>query len=302
DAASPENEGRIVKDFQKRYSNITYVRTKERIGIYTAWNFAAQMASGKYCMTVSTNDHLRKDACQILARALDANPDAMLVYGDTYLTETPHETFDKNTHYGAYCWPPYSFEGLLHNCMVGPHPMWRASVHEEIGYFDDRYVTVADQEFWLRMGQKHRLFHISEFTGLQWITPDAISRKGALPSLEIAHIYSRYQKRYASQAHATKKCSVIIPAFNQLEYTKQCLEALFKNTPEEMYGLIVVDNGSTDGTKEFLTTLGQRATVITNGENLGFARACNQGARHHSPFHLLQHFNIFFICILILPS
>ncbi|MDY6952603.1 MAG: glycosyltransferase, partial [Thermodesulfobacteriota bacterium] len=62
DAASPQNERRIVKDFQKRYSNITYVRTKGRIGIYTAWNLAAQMASGTYCMTVSTNDHLRKDA------------------------------------------------------------------------------------------------------------------------------------------------------------------------------------------------------------------------------------------------
>ncbi|MDY6953410.1 MAG: glycosyltransferase, partial [Thermodesulfobacteriota bacterium] len=238
-------------------------------------------------MTVSTNDHLRKDACEVLARALDANPDAMLVYGDTYLTETPHETFDRNTHYGAYCWPPYSFEALLHNCMVGPHPMWRTSVHEEIGHFDDRYVTVADQEFWLRMGERHNLLHIPEFTGLQWITPDAISRKGALPSLEIAHIHGRYQKRHASQAHATKKCSIIIPAFNQLAYTKQCLEGLFKNTPEEMYELIVVDNGSTDGTKAFLTTLGQRATVITNGENLGFARACNQGARAASGKYLI---------------
>ncbi|MDY6986512.1 MAG: glycosyltransferase [Thermodesulfobacteriota bacterium] len=288
DAASPENEGRIVKDFQKRYSNITYVRTKGRIGIYTAWNLAAQMASGKYCMTVSTNDHLRKDACEVLVRALDANPDAMLVYGDTYLTKTPHETFDKNTHYGAYRWSDYSFEALLHNCMVGPHPMWRTSVHEEIGYFDDRYGTVADQEFWLRMGEKHKLLHIREVTGLQWITPDAISRKGALPSLEIAHIHGRYQKRHGQEVKATKKrCSVIIPAFNQLEYTKQCLEALFKNTPEEMYELIVVDNGSTDGTKEFLTTLRQRATVITNGENLGFARACNQGARAASGKYLL---------------
>ncbi|MDY6954037.1 MAG: glycosyltransferase, partial [Thermodesulfobacteriota bacterium] len=287
DAASPQNERRIVKDFQKRYSNITYVRTKGRIGIYTAWNLAAQMASGTYCMTVSTNDHLRKDACEVLARALDANPDAMLVYGDTYLTETPHETFDRNTHYGAYCWPPYCFEALLHNCMVGPHPMWRTSVHEEIGHFDDRYVTVADQEFWLRIGERHNLLHIPEFTGLQWITCDAISRKGALPSLEIAHIHGRYQKRHTSQPHATKKCSIIIPAFNQLAYTKQCLEALFKNTPEEMYELIVVDNGSTDGTKAFLTTLGQRATIITNGKNLGFARACNQGARAASGKYLI---------------
>ena len=74
------------------------------------------------------------------------------------------------------------------------------------------------------------------------------------------------------------KVSVIIPAWNKLEYTQRCLVALAANTPPELYELIVVDNGSTDGTGDFLACLEGDVKVITNQENLGFARACNQGA------------------------
>lgn len=69
--------------------------------------------------------------------------------------------------------------------------------------------------------------------------------------------------------------SIVIPLYNQLEYTKLCLESLQStlNVPAE---IILVDNASTDGTADYLKTL-SRVTVISNNENLGFAGACNQG-------------------------
>ena len=45
------------------------------------------------------------------------------------------------------------------------------------------------------------------------------------------------------------------------------------------FEVIVVDNASTDGTREYLNGLGNKVTVIHNEKNLGFAKACNQGAR-----------------------
>ncbi len=73
--------------------------------------------------------------------------------------------------------------------------------------------------------------------------------------------------------------SVIIPVWNRLEFTQHCLAALAAHTPYDLYEVIVVDNGSTDGTRGFLATLEGDVTVIANPVNLGFARACNQGAR-----------------------
>ncbi len=199
DAASPQNERAVVAEFQNRYDNITYIRTNERIGVYAAWNMAIRIARGKYITPFSTNDRLRVDAYEIMKRALDRNPDVMLVYGDTYLTQIPHETFERHTLSGAFQWPEYSFDDLLKTCLVGPHPMWRRSVHKEIGYFDEKYIAIGDQEFWLRMGEKFRLLHIPEFTGLYWNSEDGLSNKREITDPEISEIRSIYQQRHRNR-------------------------------------------------------------------------------------------------------
>ncbi|MEA2080520.1 MAG: glycosyltransferase family 2 protein, partial [Pseudomonadota bacterium] len=78
DANSPQNERAVVERFQARFPNIRYLRTPTRIGIYAAWNMAVKLARGDYIITCSTNDRLRFDACEILARSLDDNPDVSL--------------------------------------------------------------------------------------------------------------------------------------------------------------------------------------------------------------------------------
>ena len=75
------------------------------------------------------------------------------------------------------------------------------------------------------------------------------------------------------------KASIIIPVFNKLELTRQCLTTLAAATTMPEYEVIIVDNASTDGTAEFLAALGGDVQVIRNPENHGFAIACNQGAK-----------------------
>jgi GT2 family glycosyltransferase len=73
--------------------------------------------------------------------------------------------------------------------------------------------------------------------------------------------------------------SVVIPVRNNLGYTRTCIEALHRNTPEDLpYELVMVDNCSTDGTDAYLRSVRGRIRVLRNDSNLGFARACNKGA------------------------
>lgn len=70
--------------------------------------------------------------------------------------------------------------------------------------------------------------------------------------------------------------SIIILTYNKAEHTHACLESILAHS-DIPYEVIVVDNGSTDSTRELLGRMpGLR--VEYNGENAGFIRGCNQGA------------------------
>jgi GT2 family glycosyltransferase/Flp pilus assembly protein TadD len=283
DAASPENERAIVSAFQGRYKNITYLRTPTRIGVYAAWNLALKLTTGTYVTPFSTNDRLRHDAYEILARTLDEHPEVALVYGDTYLTRHPHEAFEHHQREGIWQWPEYNYRDLCRRCLVGPHPMWRRSVHQDVGFFDESFVALGDQDFWLRLGASRQLLHISEVTGLYWRSPEGLSNKPDIANPEEARLRARYGQRTASTPAASGAvhfdCSIIIPVWNKRELTERCLSELAKVTSGTSYEVIVVDNNSTDDTSEFLDQLSGDIRIIRNSENLGFAKACNQGAR-----------------------
>src|SRR4029453_398301 len=82
------------------------------------------------------------------------------------------------------------------------------------------------------------------------------------------------------------KVSVVIVSFNTQSELLRCLDSL--GNVSLSFEVIVVDNASQDGTVEALRRQQPRAQIIANRENVGFARACNQGLRAaRAPFVLV---------------
>lgn len=75
-----------------------------------------------------------------------------------------------------------------------------------------------------------------------------------------------------------RKASLIIPCHNQIIYTKMCLQSIKKYTFYP-YELIVINNGSTDGTGKWLAHLSKNTNlkIITNSKNMGAPKSFNQG-------------------------
>ncbi|MBZ0106537.1 MAG: glycosyltransferase family 2 protein [Sulfuricella denitrificans] len=71
------------------------------------------------------------------------------------------------------------------------------------------------------------------------------------------------------------RISIIIVNWNTASLLRQCLAMI---GPDE-FDLIVVDNGSGDGSVEMCRADFPQARLVANPDNTGFARACNQGAR-----------------------
>ncbi|MFD3261312.1 glycosyltransferase family 2 protein [Paenibacillus lentus] len=72
----------------------------------------------------------------------------------------------------------------------------------------------------------------------------------------------------------TKLTSIIIPTHNGLHLLTSCIESIHRHT-EVPYEIIVVDNGSTDGTQEYC--IQADLTLVALPRNEGFPAACNRG-------------------------
>ena len=84
--------------------------------------------------------------------------------------------------------------------------------------------------------------------------------------------------------------SVIVVTYNNLAYTRQCLDSLERFSDWSGLEIIVVDNASHDGTPEFLREWAAQAAsrqVILNLDNRGFAAANNQGLAAASGEYLI---------------
>jgi len=73
--------------------------------------------------------------------------------------------------------------------------------------------------------------------------------------------------------------SIIIVSYNTKEVTRNCLSSIYQNRPQQPFEIIVVDNNSSDGSQEVIERNFPEVVLIKNSENVGFARANNQGLR-----------------------
>ena len=73
--------------------------------------------------------------------------------------------------------------------------------------------------------------------------------------------------------------SIIIVNWNGGSYLLDCLESLYACGPTRETEVLVVDNGSKDGSLDLIRSSFPYLTLIEVGTNLGFARAANLGWR-----------------------
>ena len=75
------------------------------------------------------------------------------------------------------------------------------------------------------------------------------------------------------------KLSVVIICWNDLRVIRECLRSIFAGTQSADLEVIVSDNGSTDGSVQFIHENYPQVRVVENGANLGFAKGNNPGIR-----------------------
>ncbi|MFB9510101.1 bifunctional polysaccharide deacetylase/glycosyltransferase family 2 protein [Streptomyces aurantiacus] len=116
--------------------------------------------------------------------------------------------------------------------------------------------------------------------GLAVVGFAVMGRFGMMLILARRHYRKRNTRRFSWGPAITRPVSVIVPAYNEKECIANTLKSLAQSThPIE---IIVVDDGSTDGTKEIAEALGMPNVRVIRQENAGKPAALNNGVRNAS--------------------
>lgn len=73
--------------------------------------------------------------------------------------------------------------------------------------------------------------------------------------------------------------SIVIVNWNTRQLLDDCLESIYRTLPRFLFSVIVIDNASSDGSTEMVRDRFPEVHLLENQENVGFAKACNQGIR-----------------------
>lgn len=280
-----------------RIMTITHDRNR---GLAAARNSGLRAAKGTYIAYLDDDDRYLPNHLETLVGYLDRH-ECRVAYTDAWRVQ---ERWSDGGYVETGRDVPYSYDFKPAELLVSNYFPVLCVMHDracldEVGLFDESLFAHEDWDLWIRMATrfpfKHLPIRTAEFT---WRTDGSSMTSGTRETYRrtteiIYRKYRPYADRIGGVRQAQDKrltemrtigdakrytCSIIMPVCNRMELTKDCLTALAELKDQPEYELIIVDNGSTDGTTDFLRQLSGDVRTIANEENLGFAKACNQGA------------------------
>jgi len=189
--------------------NIVYKRVKKDPGVYGIWNKALKMSTGEFVTNINCDDRRREDAIEQQAKFLLNDPGIDLVYNDSYVVQEPNVRWKDVVASSAqrYNFEQFSVEAMLRGNLPHNNPMWRKSLHDKHGYFESRYRSAGDWEYWLRCASAGVQFRKHpEILGVYYFNPRGISTNMENLSWkqeEEREVYTKYKELVAQPEEPT---------------------------------------------------------------------------------------------------
>jgi glycosyltransferase involved in cell wall biosynthesis len=267
-------------------------------------------AKGEYIAFLDDDNVWRPDHLQILFKEISRDPKLDLVYGDRWLIDDA-KTFKPRLGISS----DFDIAILLRRNFIDTSDVLvKRQAIIDVGGYDERYTKYVDWNLWVRMVKAGKKFlHTPMIVTDYHVHMTAKSQVGYKQTQNEKNIITRWgeQTNFPDWRLFTEKdievknfsdfgqyeLEVKLPylgeikeprvaiyslTYDRLELTKKCFESLYK-TAGYPFDHFVVDNGSTDGTQEWLwknemPDRGKNIIVNTliNGENKGISIASNQ--------------------------
>jgi hypothetical protein len=161
----------------EKHPNIIYKKLDSDPGVYGVWNMGIKMSSGEYVTNANMDDRKSPSSLEKHAKNLFLNKDVDLVYADSYIVHEANKKWDSLDKNGQrYNFEQFSPKAMLRGNLPHNNPMWRKSLHDKFGYFNENYKSASDWEFWLKcVVGNSKFMKINEVLGIYYFNPKGIS-------------------------------------------------------------------------------------------------------------------------------
>lgn len=317
DNASADHTLSLVRDLIPESPQLKLIPNKSNRGYAAAANQGARAGKNPVIAFLNPDTIVTPNWLQRLAFHLQ--PDGVAATGPlsngaaglqkvtSYLPEEIANTTDINEII-SMLWKSYPHRSKFANLLIGFCLMIKRSIYDSVGGLDETLFLGNDDldlcwrlrlaGYELAVAMDTIIFHKgqesfksspeSTTAGLVQESTDYLFYKlhrhygaGKVPSSQELWDMDWFQPscRFIENHALT---SIIILTCDQLEFTRLCIDSIFKYT-NSPFELIVIDNGSKDGSIDYLSHLTRsnsaclRIKLIVNQDNMGFAKGCNQG-------------------------
>lgn len=207
DSNSPTREYDVFKAYAAQSAlPIVFARSAARETIQAAWNRGIKLARAPYLTFLGADEGMHPDCLAELAKALDANPQVDWAMADSIVTEVDKAgVFDHDVM--VYDRTGYN-PGLvrLETCYLSwVAGLYRKSIHDRFGYYDENFRAAGDTEFKGRLLTHIKTLHVPKRLGVFNNYPE--ERTTQNPRAEIEDLRAWYLHRteagvaYSYDAH-----------------------------------------------------------------------------------------------------
>ena len=149
-----DEEIMLVEDYNNEHDTIFHIQVEGVDPIGISMNRCIEFASGDYLCIWNVDDLRTPDSIEVMAKALDENPDVDFVYGNYVIVPNFGGTE------GQYVDETGREDELTTGMILGPYFMFRKSILEKSGVFDEQLVQGADYDLALRLAFNGKGLHL----------------------------------------------------------------------------------------------------------------------------------------------
>ena len=149
-----DEEVKLVEEYNEEYDNILHIKVEGVDPIGTSMNRCIEYATGDYLCIWNVDDLRTPDSIEVMAKALDENPDVDFVYGNYVIVPNFGGTE------GQYVDETGREDELTTGMILGPYFMFRKSILKKSGVFDEQLVQGADYDLALRLALNGKGLHL----------------------------------------------------------------------------------------------------------------------------------------------